>query len=55
LDKVIVDGDATIPPDTMLGARLRMDSRYYASPEGIVLATTGRRAEPFDVRARAIA
>jgi glucose-1-phosphate adenylyltransferase len=55
LDKVIVDCDANIPPDTMLGARLSADSHYYASPEGVVLATTARPPLPFDVAARAIA
>jgi glucose-1-phosphate adenylyltransferase len=55
LDKVIVDCDATIPPDTMLGARLRADSGHYASPEGVVLATTARPPVPFDIAARAIA
>ena len=55
LDKVIVDCDANIPPDTMLGARLRADAPYYASPEGVVLATTARPLLPFDVAARAIA
>jgi glucose-1-phosphate adenylyltransferase len=55
LDRVIVDCEARIPPDTMLGAQLRSDSRYYASPEGFVLATATRSAPPFDVAARAIA
>jgi glucose-1-phosphate adenylyltransferase len=55
LDKVIVDCDATIPRNTMLGTRLGVDSRYYASPEGIVLATSARPAPPLDVAARAIA
>jgi glucose-1-phosphate adenylyltransferase len=55
LDRVIVDCEARIPPDTMLGAQLRSDSRYYASPEGVVLATATRSAPPFDVAARAIA
>jgi glucose-1-phosphate adenylyltransferase len=55
LDKVIVDCDAHIPPDTMLGARLGADSHYYASPEGVLLATTTRPPLPFDVAASAIA
>jgi hypothetical protein len=55
LDKVIVDGDARIPPNTLLGARLDSNSKYYASPEGVVLATAARPAPPFDIAARAIA
>ena len=57
LDKVVVDCDATIPINTTLGARLRAESGYYASPEGIVLATAARptRPTPFDAAARAIA
>ena len=55
LDKVIVDSDAALPRNTMLGTRLGTDSRYYASPEGIVLATSARHARPFDIAARAIA
>jgi glucose-1-phosphate adenylyltransferase len=55
LDKVIVDCDAHIPPDTMLGARLAADSHHYASPEGVLLATTTRPSLPFDVAVRAIA
>jgi glucose-1-phosphate adenylyltransferase len=55
LDKVIVDCDATIAPNTMLGARLSAESRYYASPEGIVLATSARPALRSDQAARAIA
>jgi glucose-1-phosphate adenylyltransferase len=54
LDKVIVDCDAAIPSNTKVGARLREESRYYASPEGIVLTTSARPA-PFDAAARAIA
>jgi glucose-1-phosphate adenylyltransferase len=55
LDKVIVDCDATIPSNTMLGSKLCAQSRYYASPQGIVLATSARRATPFDTAVRAIA
>jgi glucose-1-phosphate adenylyltransferase len=55
LDKVIVDCDADIPPDTMLGAGLNPGSPYYASPEGVVLATTPRPPVSVDVAARAIA
>jgi glucose-1-phosphate adenylyltransferase len=55
LDKVIVDCDAAIPPNTMLGARLCAESRYYASPQGIVLATAARPALPSETAARAIA
>jgi glucose-1-phosphate adenylyltransferase len=56
LDKVIVDCDATIPANTMIGARLCAESRYYASPEGIVLATSARPApSPDTAAARAIA
>jgi glucose-1-phosphate adenylyltransferase len=55
LDKVIVDCDTRIAPDTRLGAPLGGDSRYYASPDGVVLATAARPAPPFDVAARAIA
>jgi glucose-1-phosphate adenylyltransferase len=55
LDKVIVDCDANIPPDTMLGARLRADAPHYASPEGVMLATTARPTLPFEAAARAIA
>jgi glucose-1-phosphate adenylyltransferase len=55
LDKVIVDCDADIPPDTMLGVRLDTESHYYASPDGVVLATTARPPLPFAVAARAIA
>jgi glucose-1-phosphate adenylyltransferase len=55
LDKVIVDCDAVIPPNTTLGAQLCGDSHHYASPEGVVLATTARRLPRFDVPARAIA
>jgi glucose-1-phosphate adenylyltransferase len=52
LDKVIVDCNANIPPGTMLGARLRDDSRYYSSPGGIVLVTANRPASPYsEVRA----
>jgi glucose-1-phosphate adenylyltransferase len=55
LEKVIVDCDAVIPSHTMLGAKLGADSSYYASPEGIVLATSARPTSPFDTAARAIA
>ena len=55
LDKVIVDSDARIPPDTMIGARLGSESRYYASPEGVLLATAARSSPPLDIAARAIA
>ncbi len=55
LDKVIVDCGATIPPNTMLGARLCAESRYYASPEGILLATSVQPARLPDTAARAIA
>jgi ADP-glucose pyrophosphorylase len=55
LDKVIVDSDARIPPDTLLGTGLGGESRYYASPEGVVLATAARPSPPFDIAARAIA
>ena len=55
LDKVIVDCDATIAPNTRLGARLSAESRYYASPEGIVLATSARPTLRSATAARAIA
>ena len=55
LDKVVVDCGATIPPNTMLGARLCAESRYYASPGGILLATSVRPAQVPDTAARAIA
>ncbi|RPI61495.1 MAG: glucose-1-phosphate adenylyltransferase [Lysobacterales bacterium] len=55
LDKVIVDCGASIPSNTTLGAKLCAESRYYASPEGIVLATSARPAPPVDTAARAIA
>jgi glucose-1-phosphate adenylyltransferase len=55
LDKVIVDCGAQIPSDTHLGASSGADSRYYASPEGVVLATAARPVPPFDVVTRAIA
>ncbi|HET7925113.1 MAG TPA: hypothetical protein VFL30_09445, partial [Rhodanobacteraceae bacterium] len=55
LEKVIVDCDAVIPSDTTLGARLGPEPDYYASPEGIVLATSARPASHFDIAARAIA
>lgn len=55
LEKVIVDCAAAIPSDTMLGARLGVECDYYASPEGIVLATATRPTKPFDTAARAIA
>jgi glucose-1-phosphate adenylyltransferase len=55
LDKVIVDCDAVIPPDTRLGARLDATSQHYASPKGVVLATTAGSSLSFDVAARAIA
>jgi glucose-1-phosphate adenylyltransferase len=55
LDRVIVDSDATIPPDTFLGAQLNGDARYYASPEGVVLAAAARPSPPIDLAARAIA
>jgi glucose-1-phosphate adenylyltransferase len=55
LDKVIVDSYAVIPSDTMIGASPLAESPYYASPEGIVLATVARVTPPFDVAARAIA
>jgi glucose-1-phosphate adenylyltransferase len=55
LDKVIVDSDATIPPDTILGAQLNAEARYYASPEGVVLAAAARPSPPIDIAARAIA
>jgi glucose-1-phosphate adenylyltransferase len=55
LDRVIVDSDATIAPGTTLDARLRPDAQFYASPEGIVLATAARQEPPFDIAARAIA
>jgi glucose-1-phosphate adenylyltransferase len=55
LDKVVVDCDAVIPTNTRLGARLGAHEGFYASPEGIVLATAARPAPPFDTAARAIA
>lgn len=55
LDRVIVDTDATIPPNTVLGPQLHADARYYASPEGVVLAAAARSAPPVDIAARAIA
>ena len=55
LDKVIVDSGATIPRDTQLGARLSDDSRYYASPEGIVLASAAHRTARAELDTRAIA
>jgi glucose-1-phosphate adenylyltransferase len=55
LDKVIVDCNATIPPNTTLGATLCAELRYYASPEGIVLATSQPPAPQIDTVARAIA
>jgi glucose-1-phosphate adenylyltransferase len=53
LDRVIVDCDATIPAGTKLGADCC--SHHYASPGGIVLATSTRPVPPFEVAARAIA
>jgi glucose-1-phosphate adenylyltransferase len=56
LDKVIVDCDATIPRGTMLGAALAAEAGYYASPEGVVLATSAPAARPpAAATARAIA
>jgi glucose-1-phosphate adenylyltransferase len=55
LDKVIVDSEATIPRHTELGIDLREDSGHYASPEGIVLATSGRSASLPGFATRAIA
>ena len=55
LHKVIVDCNAMIPSDTKLGASIRPDSHFYASPEGIVLAASARAAPRSDVAARAIA
>ncbi len=55
LDRVIVDCDANIPPHTTIGARLQSDAHFYASPEGVVLATAARPTPPFDVATRAIA
>lgn len=55
LDKVVVDCDTTIAERTLLGRRLDADSPFYASPEGIVLATAERAVPPVDVAARAIA
>jgi glucose-1-phosphate adenylyltransferase len=55
LDRVIVDGDAAIPEGALISARLDRDSRYYASPEGVVLATAAEPAASFDVATRAIA
>jgi glucose-1-phosphate adenylyltransferase len=55
LEKVIVDCNAVIPSGTMLGARLGVEPDYYASPEGIVLATAARPSKSFDIAARAIA
>lgn len=55
LDKVVVDCDAQIAPDTLLGARLTGESHYYASPDGVVLATAERYTPPFDIATRAIA
>jgi len=47
LEKVVVDCDAVIPSNTMVGAKLgAADSGYYVSPEGIVLATSARPAQP---------
>jgi hypothetical protein len=39
----------------MLGAKLGAEPDHYASPEGIVLATSARPASPVDIAARAIA
>ena len=55
LEKVIVDCDAVIPSDTMLGVGLSVEPDHYASPEGVVLATAARPAKRFDTAARAIA
>jgi glucose-1-phosphate adenylyltransferase len=55
LDKVIVDCDATLAPGTKLGAGWVDEPHHYASPEGVVLATSARPAPPFDIAARAIA
>lgn len=55
LDRVVVDCDATIAEGTVLGTRLDDDSPYYASPEGIVLATAERPIPPLVAAARAIA
>ena len=55
LDRVIVDCGAQIPSDTHLGASSGADSRYYASPEGVVLATAAHPVPPFDVATRATA
>jgi hypothetical protein len=34
---------------------VRTDAHFYASPEGVVLATAARPAPPFDIDASAIA
>ena len=53
---VVVDCAAVSPSNTMVGANWgAADSGYYVSPEGIVLATSARPAQPFDLGARAIA
>src|SRR5688572_17945392 len=55
LDRVIVDSNAVIPSDTMIGASPSVECPYYASPEGVVLATLAQVTPPFDITARAIA
>ena len=55
LERVIVDCGASIPGNTLLGARLYPEADDYSSPEGIVLATAARTASPFGIASRAIA
>lgn len=55
LEKVVVDSNAAILPNTLVGARFSTDPRYYASPAGVVLATAQRRGAPAAVAERAIA
>jgi hypothetical protein len=39
----------------MIGASPSVECPYYASPEGVVLATLAQVTPPFDITARAIA
>lgn len=55
LEKVIVDSGAAIPRHTELGPYSHEGFGYYASPEGIVLATSGRSAALPGLATRAIA
>lgn len=44
LDRVVVDADCVLAPDTRLGERVSRDAEPHSTPNGIVLSTAARSA-----------